>query len=106
MRLFVELGALLTSLRSDLVAHFAREERGGYLAEVVNERPELETQVTVLLDEHAQIRDELDELVTVVVTEPNADLIARVVRLLDTLDSHEQRETTLWQKATLTDLGG
>ena len=104
--LIVEIGQRLAAFHVDLVAHFEREERDGYFEALVEERPELATRVSALLDQHGAIRSELGELTNVMAGDPQPELLARVLKLLDVLDSHEQGETALLQHATLTDLGG
>ncbi len=94
-------------LREHLAAHFALEERGGYLDAVTTARPGLQTTVDKLKRQHADLLGEADRL-TASLRNPRslpADAAGQVAHLLDHLTAHEIEENELFQEAVIDDLG-
>ena len=89
-----------------LSAHFAREEAGGYFAEVAERRPELSTKIDGLQAQHKGFVDELAEIVAGV-REGVAlsEILGRIHARLDALAAHESDEDALLQDGMLTDIG-
>ena len=94
-------------LRERLGAHFALEERGGYLDGVTAVRPGLQTTVDKLKRQHADLLGEADRL-NVSLRNPAlvpADAARQVAHLLDHLTLHEIEENELFQETVIDDLG-
>lgn len=97
------LGRLCERLR----LHFALEEDGGYMTEVLVRRPGLQVHVTRLQQEHAVILAEGAALARLLLSmPPPRDARSRVVRLLEALRDHELAEHDLLHEALVVDLGG
>ena len=96
----------LEQLERLLAAHFALEEEGGYMTDVVSEHPELTAEVFELRSQHDVLLDELDDLLAAWcdAAAPRFDY-ARVSALLATLEQHERRERILMHVALLEDMG-
>lgn len=88
------------------------EEHDGYMAVVLESRPELKSQVIALRREHVHFRRELKRLLTELGQIDPADhdgfakCSAELLTLLDQLDEHGKQETSLLQEALLSDEGG
>lgn len=94
-------------LREMTEEHFAREEEGGYLAELLGDRPHLAGQARALLDEHEVARARLEKLDALLAGEPTVEALrARLRDIVTLLSRHESRENELVQQATHDDLGG
>jgi hypothetical protein len=99
---YSELRDQLCALRDELARHFAGEERGGYLAHVVEAAPRLERQVAKLCLQHADFLERLDNLIGRLSTElPESwrDTRADFGKLTVELRGHEAAETALAQIA-------
>lgn len=96
--------------------HFRRllalEEEGGYLAVVLESRPELADEVAALHQQHAQFRKALARVLVRLRRVDATDhaafaaICGDLIALLDTIDRHNQRENGLLQEALLRDEGG
>jgi hypothetical protein len=88
------------------------EQAEGYMAVVLDSRPELSEEVRALRREHTEfrkgVRDSLVQLGTVAPTDrPTFAAISNdLMALLDRLDNHHHKETCLLQEALLRDSGG
>jgi hypothetical protein len=97
------IGRLCEQLR----LHFALEEDGGYMADVLVRRPGLYLHVTRLREEHAVILAAGSDLARLLLSEPPpSDARMRVIRLLESIRAHELGEHALLHDALVTDLGG
>ncbi len=97
----------LSRLGARLQVHFALEEEGGYLREVLARRPGLGVHVARLEHEHEVMLADAAVLSHQLLTVPPPyDVRARIVRLLETLREHELAEHDLIQEALVVDLGG
>lgn len=97
------LGRLCERLR----VHFALEEDGGYLSEVVVRRPGLQVRVVRLQRQHGTILAEGAALARLLLSMPPPhDARGRVIRLLESLREHELAEHDLLHEALVADLGG
>jgi hypothetical protein len=97
------LGRLCERLR----VHFALEEDGGYLREVLARRPGLGVHVARLEHEHEVMLAEGTALARQLLSAPPPrDVRVRIVCLLETLREHELAEHDLIQEALVVDLGG
>jgi hypothetical protein len=100
----------LSSLCSHLKAHFAFEESGGFMTEVVNALPNLASKVIHLKEDHKVILDESEELSRIakeetLTSETLPNFALRIFSLIRRLERHEQKETALVQSAFVDDLG-
>jgi len=101
------LAERLSRLCERLRQHFALEEEGGYLHEIVAHRPDLQPRVAALLREHAVMLAEGDALTRHLLgARAPLDVMPRLVRLLEALRGHEVGEHEIFQQAFLDDLGG
>jgi hypothetical protein len=88
------------------------EEHDGYMAVVLESRPELKSQVIALRREHVHFRRELKRLLSELgMIDPIdhdgfAKCSGELLTLLDQLDEHGKQETSLLQEALLSDEGG
>ena len=101
------LAVATARLRERLGAHFALEERGGYLDGVTAVRPGLQTTVDKLNRQHADLLGEADRL-TASLRNPGPvppDAAGQVAHLLDHLTAHEIEENELLQETVIDDLG-
>lgn len=85
----------LESLRELLLGHFASEEEGGYLADIVRASPELGAVAEELRAEHAVLRKDFDALVADAAAAPLGQLVERIGATLETFDAHEHAEAKL-----------
>jgi hypothetical protein len=92
------LRARLEAVRIHLVEHFRLEERGGYMAEVVEPRPHLAREAEELHDQHRHLLQSLDELIREA-GGPAPELADKVAAWLAELQGHESRENRLIQTA-------
>ena len=90
----------------------ALEEEDGYMEFVVAIRPELKEVVDTLQQEHSQFRRRLSRILSALRRlDPTdhatfATVSHDLLALLDQLDEHGKKETSLLQEALLTDEGG
>jgi hypothetical protein len=97
------LGRLCERLR----VHFALEEDGGYLSEVLVRRPGLRVHVTRLQRQHGTMLAEGTAIASLLLSmPPPRDVRVRVIRLLESLREHELAEHDLLHEALVADLGG
>ena len=57
---YEEMGTRIRELRDVLAKHFAKEERGGYLAPAANQLPQTDPQLELLQRQHGEFLDTLD----------------------------------------------
>jgi hypothetical protein len=100
----------LSSLCSHLKAHFAFEESGGFMTDVIKALPNLASNVTHLKEDHKVILDESEELCKIakeesLTSETLPTFALRIFILIRRLERHEQKETALVQSAFVDDLG-
>jgi hypothetical protein len=107
---FAGLRGCLLSLREYLGAHFAQEERGGFLEEAVARMPRLGSAVSGLVAQHPVLLSELDGIIASLpaslgsaaawqdVGKAYADFAARIA-------AHERQENAVVQEGYNEDLG-
>ena len=98
---------LLVSLSSHLKAHFAFEEFGGFMEEVVAMSPNDSPQVVRLHQDHQTIQAEGESLCALAAktSTRTPQLKRRILRFLEELDRHEHAENGLVQRVLTGDLG-
>jgi hypothetical protein len=90
----------------------ALEEDDGYMTVVLTSRPELKESVDTLRQEHVHFRKALSRILSKLRRvdrgdhEKFATTSNELLALLDQLDEHGKKETSLLQEALLTDEGG
>lgn len=95
-----ELGQQIRSVRDQLCAQFAFEERMGHMHYLLAVRPSLETQLTRLRAEHREILSTLDRAHQRLDRAPSADEVrATVLSLLERFARHELDERQLLRSA-------
>ena len=88
------------------------EEADGYMALVLESRPQLNQEIETLRQEHEQFRSLLPQIMgslqRVSPTSPESmtNILDELTALLVKLDAHGKKETKLLQEALLTDEGG
>jgi len=106
----VRLVPLLRTLRSELAAHFADEEREDGLAQAVAPTaPHHLRRLAVLFAEHAQLLASLDDVIQrgdAVVHGVVTQIVADARDLSRRLARHEAAETALLTDAVFADIGG
>lgn len=97
----------LLSLDSHLKTHFAFEEFGGFMEEVVGVSPNSSPQVERLKQEHQTIHAECDKLGRMASggSQQTSELRKRTLHLLELLNRHEHAENELVQRVLMGDLG-
>ena len=105
------LVAEFEEFRANLEKHFALEEKGGYLASVLQARPGAHEEVDHLLAEHREI----SRLLTAIFEEVSSlhpstplhirDMCCRVRNLIEVLDRHESHENMLVSYTITRDIG-
>jgi hypothetical protein len=96
----------LLSLGAHLKTHFAFEEFGGFMEEVVSASPNSYPQVAHLKEDHQTILAESEQLCRMTSGEsPAPELRKKVLHLLEVLDRHEHAENDLVQRVLMDDLG-
>lgn len=103
--------AVLDTLLDVLPGRFAHEERGGYLAEVIDEFPTWETEVYRLRRERAELHRRLWLLREHVRrhgrSAPLSEFDTRELRAwIDRIEQHDHQETGLLQTAVNLEIGG
>jgi hypothetical protein len=109
----------LTAFAQKLQDHFAFEEDGGYMSDVVAHRPELAGKIAELHRQHRQLAVMLEELVSSLERDAShgaetrngraplpAEFIDGLLKLLDALEAHERAESSLFRGYLLEDHGG
>jgi hypothetical protein len=94
------LGALESALRS----HFAFEEQGGYMREVVAARPALARKAATLRDQHAALRERVQQLLARTKDGHLEPLQREIVELVVDARAHEDAERDLVEGALEDDL--
>lgn len=110
----VRLGILrgrLTELSDVLQAHFRKEEREGYFADIVQLAPRLSRQADALEAEHRTLLGQLSDLRDLFAAASEFAPVPFALRqafadFVQACRDHEHRETELVQDAWLTELGG
>lgn len=102
---YAELGARMEPLREELAKHFAMEECGGYLAEILEAAPDRTQEAEHLQAQHAAILEQLGSLAARLRDcDPPLDSWQQACdlfhELLDELRRHESQETALVQSVT------
>jgi seryl-tRNA synthetase len=88
------------------------EQSEGYMAVVLDSRPELSDEVRGLRRQHTEFRKKLREILARLRNVSHSDLATFTIlstdleMLLDRLDEHHRREAALLQEALLRDEGG
>lgn len=99
----------LLSLGSHLKTHFAFEEFGGFMEEVVGESPNASPQVERLKQDHQTILAESERLCRMArggsPSSDTAQLRKKILHLLERLNRHEHAENELVQRVLTDDLG-
>lgn len=98
------LARALGTLDSALRSHFAFEEQDGYMREVVAARPALARKVTALRDQHASLRERVQQLLTRIGDGHLEPLQREIVELVVDLRAHEDAERDLVEGALEDDL--
>lgn len=102
-----EARVALADLRRTLRLHFALEESGGYLAEVLSLAPERAETIARLEFDHNLMRSDLTRLFAEAVAEPSRDALRQSVRdFLAVLATHEHGENEIVQVVLMADLPG
>lgn len=102
-----EARVALVQFRSALQLHFALEESGGYLSEVLARAPEQATTLARLESEHSRMRADLTRLLAeALVAREKADLRQSVREFLTGLAEHEKCENEVSQLVLATDEPG
>jgi hypothetical protein len=103
------LRAALETLRHHLDAHFAQEERGGFLEESIARLPRLSAAARAVVGEHPALLAELDDLIRSLETADSAAAWARIAagceRFIRHLLEHERNENAVVQQGYNEDLG-
>ena len=99
----------LLSLSSHLKTHFAFEEFGGFMEEVVGASPNASPQVERLKQDHQTILAESERLCRVArrgsPSSETSQLRKKILHLLELLNRHEHAENELVQRVLTDDLG-
>ena len=99
----------LLSLSSHLKTHFAFEEFGGFMEEVVGTSPNSSPQVERLKQDHQTILAESERLCRVArrgsPSSETSQLRKKILHLLELLNRHEHAENELVQRILMDDLG-
>lgn len=97
----------LRALADALDEHFAREEAGGYMRNVMAAHPELAARAADFVEQHRAIRASVDGMVEAIAVGASIKkLRAPITSLLGALAAHESGETEMVQEAVLRDAGG
>jgi hypothetical protein len=95
----------LEQFRNELLAHFAFEESGGYMAEISATRPELAPRIAGLQAEHALIASRIGQLADCTSRFDTRAAREALVALLELFDAHERAERDLLFDWSSRDLG-
>jgi len=99
----------LLSLGSHLKTHFAFEEFGGFMEEVLGASPNSSPQVERLKQDHQTILAESERLCRVTrrgsSSSETSQLRKKILHLLELLNRHEHTENELVQRVLMDDLG-
>ena len=99
----------LFSLGSHLKTHFAFEEFGGFMEEVVGASPNASPQVECLKQDHQTILAESERLCRMArggsPSSETSQLRKKILHLLELLNQHENAENELVQRVLMDDIG-
>jgi iron-sulfur cluster repair protein YtfE (RIC family) len=99
----------LLSLGSHLKTHFAFEEFGGFMEEVLGASPNASPQVERLKQDHQTILAESERLCRMTregsLSSEASQLRKKILHLLELLNRHEHAENELVQRVLMDDLG-
>jgi hemerythrin-like domain-containing protein len=102
----------MKSFRRHLDRVMSIEEEGGYLEEVADAKPNMQSKIECLSRDHGRFRTRIRELVPQLdgLNEWELDEFSRVTseirQLLDDIDRHDEAEIALLQESMLNDEGG
>lgn len=103
---WLELDRVLTEFDRCLRAHFAFEETGGYMTEVLRRLPGTTATIETLKREHEQMTADLREVRYLVVDRENpCQVREKLLAILKLLRTHEATENLLVQEAFNTEFG-
>ncbi len=95
------------NLSEHLAEHFGFEERGGYMAEIVKNRPDLHTRGERLLEQHGTIRASFEDLLSLIRGHAAREAIEVKLDLaLELMRVHERTEVRFMQEGVVRDIGG
>ncbi|MFO0946743.1 MAG: hemerythrin domain-containing protein [Planctomycetota bacterium] len=101
-----EIERALEDLHERVCRHFALEEEGGYMSDVLRNNPNLDPDVNQLRLEHVEMRIDLTDLVEKTRTRSGRDVVRRCFQeWLHRQQRHEAKENRLFQLAMNTDIG-
>jgi hemerythrin len=105
-----ELARLVSELEIRLPAHFALEEKGGYLSEELARAPRLSRVAARLLNEHAEFLVRLlrfsGSARRTRRAEDCSSLLPETLAFSEAIRKHERRENQLMREALMDDVGG
>lgn len=101
---YEEMGDRVREFRENLAKHMAREEQGGYLADAVDNAPQLADSARKLGAEHAEFLKTLDNFIGRLNTCESAyqcwdEVRTEFERFIQRLDQHESAEMSLLKQA-------
>jgi hypothetical protein len=102
----------MKSFSRHLLRMLELEERDGYLAVVLEEKPNLDTRIKRLQREHREFRHQLQEMVPTIASltalpEDEFEFVCtQIAELLDRVDQHDVAEIELLQDTLMHDEGG
>jgi len=103
------LGALLLheleQFRSELGAHFAFEEKGGYMSDIAAAHPELSLKISGLEGQHGLMLSRLDTLIELAATPDTCAVKDGLISLFERFESHERAEREILLESSCRDLG-
>lgn len=96
----------LDRLQERVSRHFALEEEGGYMSEVLKSHPHLDSEVNQLHAEHREMRVDLADLLAKARSRLDRVIVRDIFQeWLHRQQRHEARENRLFQLAMNTDIG-
>jgi hypothetical protein len=111
-RKLASLQFTIKSLKRHLERMISLEEEGGYMVDVLDERPHFEDRIDALWQDHARFRSRLQQLIGELNAineweEPRfVQVCGQLSAFLDEIDRHDAQEIELLQEALLSDDGG
>lgn len=99
----------LTMLFQRLRTHFHDEEQGGYMSEVIAEKPNWAKQVELLKGQHSQLLHAIEQLSAEVQTASDMEAVeavkAKIGHVLKQIRDHKRSEEEIMETAFFEDLG-
>jgi hypothetical protein len=100
----------LENLRRELLDHYRHEEASGFFREVVEVAPRLKSRADALMQEHVQLRQQMDNLIALARTKTADDpwwqSVTEALAAFETVFAeHERREDAVLQEAYIRDIG-